>query len=659
MCFKEDNQLSLTLWPREYERKTTITKEEKTLLRIATKNFEEGHFAVGIDPLGLCTPENRMGLFISPEKGLITFSVYIGEFDENMVDAYTMIIEKHEDMIYRRLLDSKMLIARHNEKKVLKFPYKHLMIFEKIDRMDVDCEINRLNRFAAYATARNFTPINSKEEKLKKKDLNIFEGYRKNYDLNFTRVSEEECKAVFERLAPEYVVVIPEIEEIAISTAKNNNISEKDLYITGKESEYRTFFLDDEQVNLVNDMGKGHRVLLANPGAGKSVLLLSKAFKYASMYKDSQVLLTCYNTNLADAYRFKQGCADFGDNKNLHIMTFHKLVKKLFNDCLGMGIAKEFASEEEIQMCIDYVKSEKIKQRFKAIFIDEVQIFEPKFLELCYALLEKPIEDSLFLMAGDLNQTVRSQSRRGDAPWKKIDGVELDFTGRVRYIKKNYRNTKEISEYLSRMLKFMNSKMEDLGVIIPSEYEYSSFETSNKPSTALKIITGIPRMQVTNEVLKSVNEIVNKYNISYSDIAIIFPFKQMKTLKYYFMCWIEKEFKEREIPYCSIISSESDSHKTYSHTSGVVLTTIDSSLGLDFKAVIVAGLYPYNYIYTDDGIPREIKKWSQVRFFGLGLKEQLMIEVRKTYTAASRARDILYIISDLNAGTPIENVIKQ
>ena len=89
-------------------------------------------------------------------------------------------------------------------------------------------------------------------------------------------------------------------------------------------------------------MGKGHRVILANPGAGKSVLLLSKAFKYASMYKGSNVLLTCYNNNLADSYNFKRNCANFGENNNLFIMTFHKLVKKIYEESLKKYCPRNF-----------------------------------------------------------------------------------------------------------------------------------------------------------------------------------------------------------------------------------------------------------------------------------------------------------------------------
>lgn len=651
--------VSITTWPREFEKKNHILSEEKVLLRVAIRNFREGHFAVGIDPLGMCTSENHMGLYISPKEGLLTFSILTGDFSEKMIDAYIMMAKMYEDKIYSRLMDSKVLISRVDNTKILKFPYKHIMVFANCDRLIMECSDANRDKIARFATAKSFTPIDNTSPKLNLDDLHLFRDIMQVYDANFDEIDEIEERAIFERLAPEYTVVIPELEQVVIQNGKKTGISESDLMITGKESEYKTLFLDDDQVNIVNDMGKGHRVLLANPGAGKSVLLLSKAFKYASMYKESKILLTCYNSNLADSYVFKQSCADFGDNKNLFIMTFHKLVKKLFNDCLRRGIEGNIATSEEIDECIRLVENGKIRQRFKAIFIDEVQIFEPQYLELCYHLLEKPIDDSLFLMAGDLNQTVRSQSRRGDAPWKKINGVELYFKGRVRYVKKNYRNTKDIGNYLNRMLKYMNHKMEKLGVMLPSEYDYDSFEVNERPSTALSVKTGINRFKVIEEVIGSILEIVKKYEVAYSDIAIIFPYKQMRILKYFFMYWIEKEFNERGIPYCTIISSESDKHRRYSQTSGVVLTTIDSSLGLDFKAVIVAGLYPYNYIYSDEGSKAQIKSWSQVEKLGPAMKEQFMLEVRKTYTAASRAREILYIVSDLDIGTPLEEVIKQ
>jgi len=45
--------MALRIWPKDFERKEHITKEEKALLRNATQNLSDGHFVVGIDPVGM------------------------------------------------------------------------------------------------------------------------------------------------------------------------------------------------------------------------------------------------------------------------------------------------------------------------------------------------------------------------------------------------------------------------------------------------------------------------------------------------------------------------------------------------------------------------------------------------------------------------------
>lgn len=46
---------------------------------------------------------------------------------------------------------------------------------------------------------------------------------------------------------------------------------------------------------------------------------------------------------------------------------------------------------------------------------------------------------------------------------------------------------------------------------------------------------------------------------------------------------------------------------------GVVISTIESSLGLDFNAVILAGLFPYNYVNLNGQVGSEIKTWSAIK----------------------------------------------
>ena len=648
--------MPIKIWPNDFERKEQIYAEERFLLRNALKNFKEGCFVTGIDPLGFCTEQVHMGMYISPEQGLITFSIVQNKIDATQVPMLQMAAENIEQSIYERLVNSKLLIVRHNEKKLLKFPYKHIYLFVNEDVPVNSVDADALTSFAPYSAIRFFIPTTAKNRPKFVKDLHIFENIRMPYDSNFKRITEAESLAIFERLAPEYTVVMKEREEVYVPEIEDELPAESEE-ITGDEVEYRTFYLDDYQVGQINDMGRGHRVILANAGAGKSVLLLSKAFKYTGMYKGSNVLLTCFNNNLADSYRFKKSCAAMtGHDRKLYILTLHRLVAKLFKECLGKTI-DEYATDEEIEECIAAIKDGRIKIRFKAIFIDEVQIFTPLWLELCYSLLESS-QESLFLMAGDLNQTVRSQSRRGDAPWKKIADGKLDFTGRVKYIEKNYRNSPEISGFLNRMLTYMNSKLSELDMINLDEFEYDTFENGDSKNVALKITTEINRGQIKDVVIGAIHEIADKYHIGYSEIAVLYPQKGNRLFKYNFLYWVTEGLKQDQIQF-SIISTPEDGQKVkYSDTRGVVLSSIDSSLGLDFRAVIIAGLYPFNYVFDSNSNAKKLSSWETVGKLEPDVKENVQVEMRKLYTACSRAREVLYVLSDLTPGTIMDDIIK-
>ncbi|MCA0386304.1 MAG: hypothetical protein LCH34_11970 [Firmicutes bacterium] len=237
----------------------------------------------------------------------------------------------------------------------------------------------------------------------------------------------------------------------------------------------------------------------------------------------------------------------------------------------------------------------------------------------------------------------------------------MDFTGRVRYIEKNYRNGKEIGEYIYNMLTLMNNRLAMLGMINSMEYEYNSFSVGQNPAIALNIKTGIERIQITNEVIVAIKEIVKKYNVSYSDIAILFPVRQKAYLRYYFLYWLEEALKQVDIPYSLIISTDNStvSRTRFSDTKGVVISTIESSLGLDFKAVILAGLYPYNYVFPQESCSKEIKSWAAIKNMNEEEQNLVQSQMRSIYTACSRARELLYVISDLKRGSPMEEIISK
>ena len=92
--------MAIRLWPQDYERKDHITKAEKGLLRNAARNFKGGHIAVGIDPVGMSSATVHMGMYISPEEGLLTFSIYPGPLQSSNIGAYLMYVNMVETKIY-------------------------------------------------------------------------------------------------------------------------------------------------------------------------------------------------------------------------------------------------------------------------------------------------------------------------------------------------------------------------------------------------------------------------------------------------------------------------------------------------------------------------------------------------------------------------------
>lgn len=629
------------VWPVEIPTNSSFFELEKDVYTKIKRTKTEGWFLVDIDPVGMNTEKVRMGLIIIPDKGIISFSMHDSTPSSLMAASADMYIKLVEDKIYNLLLESAMLIVTCEGKKLLKFPYKHIVILDEVN------DISHIKCFSSECVSTNSNI------------MELFEnGFDKPYGSEEFCISEKEAIAVLGKVAPEYTVIKPQKIDVQIDEVEQDSVDVETLpQITGTELEYSTFLLDDNQVKYINEMGVGHRVLLANAGAGKSVLLLSRAYRYASAHKNSRVLITCYNSNLADAYKFKNGCSSGGDYHNLYIMTFHKLIKKIYQECLNTRLMGEFPTEQEIQDLLIYIKKGKVELDFSAIFIDEVQIFQPLYLDICYALLGNN-KDALFMLAGDLNQTVRSQSRKGDAPWKKINDGKLNFQGRVKYISQNYRNSEQISRYLNGMLFYMNSKLSENNLINLDEFEYNIFGTGPSKNIALEVQTRIPRIDICKKTVDSIVDIATKYKIGYSDIAVLFPYKENRILKYYFLFWITQELRKRGIEYSLIFGNgQEDEKKQYSKTNGVVLSTIDSSLGLDFKAVILSGLYPYEYVYSDDGKSKKIKSWSQLSKMSTDEQENVKVQLRKIYTACSRAREILYVLSDIEAGSPFEDVL--
>lgn len=55
------------------------------------RNFKDGSFVIGIDPVGFCTDQVHMGMYINPTGGVVTFSIVQGKMDTDSINGYLLM----------------------------------------------------------------------------------------------------------------------------------------------------------------------------------------------------------------------------------------------------------------------------------------------------------------------------------------------------------------------------------------------------------------------------------------------------------------------------------------------------------------------------------------------------------------------------------------
>ena len=456
-----------------------------------------------------------------------------------------------------------------------------------------------------------------------------------------SKILSKHKSIIVEYLAPQYVVVIPRN-----SNHLNKHLKNTVKNITGHSNGVELSMLKEDQIKTLYEINEGIELILANAGSGKSVILLAKAYELCSLGYQN-VLVTCYNSNLSEEYRYKSEECGLNDKKDLYIMTFHKFILKYCKDVFN----KEFDYEEiedAVYYLIDELQRNKSCMRFDAIFIDEMQIFNSEWLDLCYLLLRDPKENSYLVMAGDINQDVKGNSSDASLNFYKAEMIpESKKNIKVKYLNYNYRNTKEISDMLNKMLINHNKLLNRLHIDRVSNIEnYVLGESINNGPKPYYIKTN--RLNITSKIIEEIERMKSTYKLQYGDIAVIFPYQERKFMKYYLSLWLSKELQEKDIPFNFIFGNTQKSKM--SEIDGVVLSTIDSSLGLDFKAVIICGLYTlstYNYEDKEGNLKTKKVGSSIIQTDRYAFDNYILVEGYKLYIGCSRARKYLTVINDL------------
>ena len=155
----------------------------------------------------------------------------------------------------------------------------------------------------------------------------------------------------------------------------------------------------------------------------------------------------------------------------------------------------------------------------------------------------------------------------------------------------------------------------------------------------------------------AVRDLIEKKNFSEVDIAIIlfnkearYITKGWKTYYYRLLPYIKQYFYKQGWETPSILISGESEGATYGSRRGVTIATIEGSLGLDFRAVVMAGLRPlgtYEKVRTMNDFINATPEQLAAKY------EAFEKNVNFLYTGCTRARDELTIILSAPKGESI------
>ena len=274
-------------------------------------------------------------------------------------------------------------------------------------------------------------------------------------------------------------------------------------------------------------------------------------------------------------------------------------------------------------------------------------------------------------MVGDYNQEIRPKSKE---EFEEDDDLiilqneknddNIYYLGDIEFkrivINKNYRNTIQITKGINRLVRQLEE--------YKKEIQYKEKKNNKNLLTGISTRNGespeyiyAMNINILKETIKEkIRYLIDDKGIEQEEIILLYPpnFTDNEESKIYKnktcgklgKSTIEKIVKDElnlELNDLTDGSSKINKH-------GIKLSTTGRAIGLDFKAVIIFGLYNirasrYNNI--------EFNNISTLRNANKDIKMEFINNMKNIYVAASRAREFLYIIDDIDGTT--KNIISE
>ncbi|NES88072.1 DEAD/DEAH box helicase, partial [Okeania sp. SIO2B9] len=439
----------------------------------------------------------------------------------------------------------------------------------------------------------------------------IIQRFQEMFEIqfNFPKLTPDQITTIKGSIYPE--IVIREEKATPDSVPDNIQFLPSDTILK---------ILDFRQEGLAKSIGDGHRRFFGVAGSGKTLLLISRAKYLVNRNQNYKILVVCYNVSLA-AY-LRSVLHEDSQNpqyQNIEVTNFHNWA----NSIIGYSESKqgenydEFIAEATLKQLSNYSS----EQKYDAILIDEAHTFVPSWFKCCVSAL-KDSENGDLMIVADGNQGLYQRSA---FTWKDvgIKAVGYRTISKKFDLDKNYRNTQQILLAASGILKPINDRVSssssDDKINFPLIQPTSAVRQGETPQLHLAINSEEQDKSIIPTIQK-----LHKSGLDFNEIAIIYRYNtRLKS--------IISMMNQSDIPTYWVSKDRKSKAKYNLNLKGVRIITCESSLGLEFKAVLLIWLEQF-----DDSI-------------GKNKTDAEILARRKIYVGITRAQEYLHLFSNKNS----------
>jgi hypothetical protein len=348
---------------------------------------------------------------------------------------------------------------------------------------------------------------------------------------------------------------------------------------SGEEDQVRV--LDREQEAMAKKLRSGHRVVRGVAGSGKTLILVYRARHLANVSPSHRILVTCYNRALAGWLK-----SELQDCPGIDVTNLDKLVRSAIHDG---GLAAEdpgykdgTEGEGRAMVALKVVRRGALaKYKYDAVLIDEAQDLGTEALRFAVNLLADPVNGDLLVVADSAQKVYKK-----GFSWDKAD---IQAHGRTKVLRVNYRNTREILQ-VAWAFRTAGLSEEDSQEVADDENALVHPKLSGRSGPHPRLIQCATESEVAHrasaEAAQEAEQIASARGVGLlytkrkdSGTAIHEQLEKLGTRTF----WLTRPGKERvKTGQLAAKDAFADAEER------LVLSTVHSSKGLDFPAVVLA-----------------------------------------------------------------------